>query len=111
MSPEASQLILTLSVHLLEEANHPDCSDAARYIGDRQKGLTLATVDRYKKQLALCEDYEQELVALACYFFEYKRTLKKMTPEKKQHAHKNMRAAYHYIQSRLAEEKVDSLAR
>jgi hypothetical protein len=34
-----------------------------------------------------------------------------MTPEKKQHAHKNMRAAYHYIQSRLAEEKVDSLDR
>jgi hypothetical protein len=63
MSPEAAQLILTLSVHRLKAADHPDCSNAARYIGDRLEGLTLATADFYEKQLALCEHYPQDLVA------------------------------------------------
>ena len=45
--------MLTLSAHLRIAANHPDCSDAARYIGNRLEGFTLATADCYKKQLAL----------------------------------------------------------
>lgn len=53
LSPETRQLMLTLSAHLRIAANHPDCSDAARYIGNRLEGFTLATADCYKKQLAL----------------------------------------------------------
>jgi hypothetical protein len=109
MSPQAAQSLLTLSAHLLEEADHPDCDDAARYIRNRLEGLTLATADFYQKQLILCQDYPEELVALACYFFEYKRTLKKMKPEIQQHAHQKMLAAYHYIRSHLNGSKVDEL--
>lgn len=55
MSPEAAQSLLALSVHLFEQARHPDCDTAARYINNRLKGLTLATADFYQHQLALCE--------------------------------------------------------
>jgi hypothetical protein len=35
MSPEAAQSLLALSTHLFEQARHPDCDTAARYINNR----------------------------------------------------------------------------
>ena len=109
MSPEDAQLLLTLSANLLNKGRHPDCSDAARYISNRLKGLTLATVDFYQKQLNLCELYPRELVALACYFFEYKRSLKKISKPRLANVHQNMLAAYHHIVKKLEPEQADKL--
>jgi hypothetical protein len=73
MSPHMAQTLLKLSVRYLKKSRHPDCRNAARYIKNRLRGLTLATADFYQKQKALSQDYAPELVALTCYFFEYKR--------------------------------------
>jgi hypothetical protein len=77
MSPKMAQTLLKLSVRYLKKYRHPDCRNAAHYIKNRLQGLTLATADFYQKQQALNQDYSPELVPLACYFFEYKRSLKK----------------------------------
>ncbi len=109
MSPDAAQSILTQSVNLLEKARHPECDDAARYIRNRLTGLTLATADFYQKQLLLCQEYPEDMVALSCYFFEYKRTLKKMSPQIKEAAKHTMLAAYQSIRCHLKDEKTDEL--
>jgi Transposase len=109
MSPVAAQTLLKLSARYLKKARHPDCDDAARYMTNRLKGLTLATADFYQKQLALTVNYPQDLVALACYFFEFKRSLKKISLKKLPAAHKNMLAAYHHIYEQLSESKADAL--
>jgi exonuclease VII small subunit len=77
MSPDAAQALLALSTHFFKLARHPDCDTAARYINNRLKGLTLATVDFDENPLGLGELYSQDLVAHACYIGEYKRSLKK----------------------------------
>lgn len=71
MSPTSAQTLLKLSARYLIKARHPDCSDAARYLKNRLDGLTFSTADFYQKQQALCADYPQDMVALACYFYEY----------------------------------------
>ena len=109
MSPEDAQLLLLLSAELLNKGEHSDCNDAARYISNRLKGLTLATAAFYQKQLTLCESYPRELVALACYFFEYKRSLKKISPPRLDSVHTNMLAAYHHIYKTLEPEQADKL--
>ncbi len=111
MSPDAAQALLTLSAHLLAQANHPDCHSAARYISNRLNGLTLATADFYQKQLSLCATYPQEIVALACYYFEYHRSikLKKIYKTHLSKVQRDMLAAYHYIYKELNEVSADKL--
>ena len=109
MSPKIAQTLLKLSARYLKKAHHSDCDDAARYISNRLKGLTLATADFHQKQLELCARYPQEMVALACYFFEYKRSLKKVNKNKLPPVHKKMLAAYHHIYNRLSETEADAL--
>ena len=109
MSPQSAQTLLKLSARYLKKARHSDCDDAARYISNRLKGLTLATADFYQKQLKLCTHYPQDMVALACYFFEYKRSLKKVRKQKLQSVHKKMLAAYHHIYNTLREKTADTL--
>lgn len=109
MSPNAAKTLLKLSARALKKARHPDCSDAARYITNRLTGLTLATVDFYKKQCELSTTYPQALIALACYFFEFQRSFKKTAPSKQPAVHQKMQAAYHHIYSQLNEKKADDL--
>ncbi len=109
MHPSAAQSLLTLAAHLLELAQHPDCDSAARYITNRLEGLTLATDAFYQEQLHLCEQYPQDLVALASYFFEYKRGLKKISQPNLADVHKNMLAAYHHIYTALPQKQADKL--
>ena len=109
MSPEAAQSLLALSVHLFEQARHPDCDTAARYINNRLKGLTLATADFYEHQLALCECFPREVVANACLIGEYKRTMKKMSKSKQQDARHRMFDAYQKIYGVLDKHKTVEL--
>ena len=109
MSPQSAQTLLKLSARYLKKAHHSDCDDAARYISNRLKGLTLATADFYQKQLKLSAIYPQDMVALACCFFEYKRSLKKVNKKKLPTVHKKMLAIYHHINNTLSEKEADSL--
>lgn len=109
MSPEAAQSLLALSTHLFEQARHPDCDTAARYINNRLTGLTLATADFYEHQLALSECYPQDLVAHACYIGEYKRSMKKMSKEKQQDARQKRLEATQHIETELDKRKSDEL--
>jgi hypothetical protein len=111
MSPEAAQSILALSVHLFEQARHPSCDAAARYINNRLEGLTLATADLYEHLLALCECYPQDLVAHACYIGEYKRTFKKMSKERQEDARQKILEANQHISAVLGERKTDELVK
>jgi hypothetical protein len=94
MSPTSAKTLLKLSARYLIKARYPDCSDAARYIKNRLDGLTFATAYFYQKQQALCVDYPQDRVALACYFHEYKRSLKKMPKKKQPKVKQKMLGAY-----------------
>lgn len=109
MSPEAAQSLLALSVHLFEQAKHPDCDTAARYINNRLEGLTLATTDFYEEQLTLCECFPREVVAHACLIGEYKRTMKKMSKSKQQGARQSILEAYQYIGGVLNKHKTNEL--
>jgi hypothetical protein len=109
MSPEAAQSLLALSAHLLLEAAHPDCDVAARYINNRLTGLTLATASFYQEQRMLCEHYPEDLVALSCYYFEFKRSLKKMSQEKRRAAEQKMLGASHCIYRALSEREANEL--
>ncbi|MBL0711119.1 MAG: transposase [Colwellia sp.] len=109
MSPKMAQTLLKLSVRNLKKSRHRDCSNAARYIKNRLRGLTLATADFYQKQQALSQDYSPELVALACYFFEYKRSLKKISAKKLPVVHTCMIGAYHYLRQALGDNESHTL--
>ncbi len=109
MSPKSAQTLLKLSARYLKKAHHSDCDDAARYISNRLKGLTLATADFHQKQLELCERYPRDMVALACYFFEYKRSLKKVSKRNLPAVQNKMLAAYHHIYNTLSEKEADKL--
>lgn len=109
MSPDAAQALLALSAYFFEQACHPACDTAARYINNRLEGLTLATVDFYENQLGLCELYPQDVVAHACYIGEYKRSLKKMSKQKQQDARQRILEAHQYIEASLTKEKSDEL--
>jgi hypothetical protein len=109
MSPKSAQTLLKLSVRYLKKARHPDCNDAARYIKNRLNGLTLATADFYQKQCTLCRYFPQDMVTLACYFFEYKRSLKKMSKDKKLIVKQKMLNAYALLRDSLGETKADRL--
>lgn len=111
MSPEAAQSLLALSVHLFEQARHPDCDTAARYINNRLEGLTLATADFYEHQLALCKCFGREVVAHACLIGEYKKTMKKMSKPKQQDARQRILEAYQYIGGVLQKHKMDELVK
>lgn len=109
MSPDAARSLLMLSAHYLKEACHPECDDAARYLENRLEGLTLATTQCYEKQLALCKEFPEDLVALACYFFENERRLKKVSKDNRLEVQQKMAAAYHHIRTKLSEHEVDAL--
>ncbi len=109
ISPEAAQSLLVLSAHFFEQARHPDCDAAARYINNRLAGLTLATADLYAHLLALGEYYPPDLVAHACYIGEYKRSLKKMSPQKQKDARQRILEAYQYIGTVLDKCETDEL--
>jgi menaquinone-dependent protoporphyrinogen IX oxidase len=109
MSPTSAKTLLKLSARYLIKARHPDCNDAARYIKNRLDGLTLATADFYQKQQTLCVDYPQNMVALACYFHEYKRSLKKMDKKKQPKVKQQMLGAFTLIYKALTESKADIL--
>jgi exonuclease VII small subunit len=109
MSPDAAQALLALSTHFFKLARHPDCDTAARYINNRLKGLTLATVDFDENQLGLCELYSQDLVAHACYIGEYKRSLKKLSKQKQQDPRQRILDAHQYIETYLTKKKSDEL--
>jgi hypothetical protein len=109
MSPTSAKTLLKLSARYLIKARHPDCSDAARYIKNRLDGLTFATADFHQKQKALCVDYPQDMVALACYFHEYKRSLKKMAKNKQLKVKQKMLGAYALIYKALNQSKADEL--
>ena len=109
MSPTSAKTLLKLSARYLIKSRHPDCNDAARYIKNRLNGLTFATADFYQKQQALCVDYPQDMVALACYFYEYKRSLKKMAQKKHPQVKQKMLGAFTLIYKALTESKADTL--
>lgn len=109
MSPEAAQSLLALSVHLFEQARHPDCDTAARYINNRIEGLTLATTDFYEHQMALSESFGQDVIAHACYIGEYKRSMKKMSEEKKKDARQRILEAHQHIETSLSKRKSNEL--
>jgi menaquinone-dependent protoporphyrinogen IX oxidase len=109
MSPTSAKTLLKLSARYLIKARHPDCSDAARYIKNRLDGLTFATADFYQKQQALCVDYPQDMVALACYFHEYNRSLKKVPKKKQPKVKQKMLGAYALIYKALSQSKADKL--
>jgi menaquinone-dependent protoporphyrinogen IX oxidase len=109
MSLTSAKTLLKLSARYLIKARHPDCSDAARYIKNRLDGLTFTRADFYQKQQALCVDYPQDRVALACYFHEYKRSLKKMPKKKQPKVKQKMLGAYALIYKALSQSKADKL--
>lgn len=109
MSPEAAQSLLALSAHLFEQASHPDCDTAARYINNRLKGLTLATADLYQNLQTLCESYPQDLVAHACCIGENKRTMKKIPKEKQQDIHQRILESYQHLSTFLTVHKTAEL--
>ena len=109
MSPEAAKSLLALSAHLFEQAKHPDCDTTARYINNRLEGLTLAMIDFYEEQLALCERFPREVIAHACLIGEYKRTMKNMSKPKQQDARQRILEAYQYIGGVLNKHKTDEL--
>ena len=109
MSPKSAQTLLKLSVRYLKKARHPDCDDAARYIKNRLNGLTLATAQFYQAQCKLCRYYPQDMVALACYFVEYKRSLKKTSKQKKAIVKRKMLGAYTLLNDVLGRTKADRL--
>lgn len=109
MSPTSAKTLLKLSARYLIKARHPDCNDAARYIKNRLDGLTFATADFYQKQQALCVEHPQNMVALACYFHEYKRSLKKMEKKKQPKVKQKMLGAFAIIYKTLTESKADEL--
>lgn len=109
MSPESAQTLLKLSVRYLKKARHPHCNDAARYIKNRLKGLTFATADFYKKQRTLCRYFPQDMVTLACYFVEYKRSLKKVSKQKQLLVKQKMLGAFGLLRDSLGKIKADRL--
>jgi menaquinone-dependent protoporphyrinogen IX oxidase len=109
MSPTSAKTLLKLSARYLIKARHPDCNDAARYIKNRLDGLTFATADFYQKQQALCAEHPQDMVALACYFHEYQRSLKKMEKKKQPKVKQKMLGAFAIIYKTLTESKADEL--
>lgn len=109
MSPTSAKTLLKLSARYLIKARHPDCNDAARYIINRLDGLTFATADFYRKQQALCVEHPQDMVALACYFHEYKCSLKKMEKKKQPKVKQKMLGAFAIIYKTLTESKADKL--
>jgi hypothetical protein len=109
MSPEAAQSLLMLSAHFLAEASHPACDKAVTYLKNRLEGLTLATASVYEKQIALCEHYPRDTVALAFYFFEHERSLNKVSKMKLPVVHNKMMGAYHFIYNTLSGTNADQL--
>jgi hypothetical protein len=69
----------------------------------------LATSSFYQEQLILCKRYPQDLVALACYHFELKRSLKKMSEEKRLLAEQKMLGACHCIYRKLSDDTANAL--
>ena len=89
MTQKQAKTLLTQAVDGLKITEHKDGLNAARYINNRLKGLTLATQALYDKLLTLCERYPQEYIEVACRFSERKRQLRKSKPWKQAKYQKN----------------------
>ncbi len=109
MTQEQAETLLIKAVDGLEITEHKDGRNAARYIKNRLKGLTLATQSLHDKLLTLSERYPQEYVEVACRFSERKRQLKKAKPWKLANYQKELIGSYQWLKLNLGDDACDEL--